>query len=58
MRVTIRWATATTRGRVPGSFTTVQEAEEAAKSFLAEYPSVTWCGIYHDTSGHVMDVTR
>jgi hypothetical protein len=59
MRVTARWADeAGKRGRVPGRFGTVYDAEEAARDFMTKYPSVVTISISHETGGWVKDLNR
>ena len=59
VRITARWAdSAGKRGRVPGKFGTVHDAEEAAKEFMTKYPSVTLIAVSHETGGWVKDIAR
>lgn len=58
MRVTGRWITeAGKRGRMPGKFATVTEAEDAARKFMAKYPTVSAVSISHETGSWITDVT-
>ena len=59
MRITMRWVGQSGKtGRAPGKFSTVHDAEIAARALLDGYPKVTQVAIYHETFGHVTDVTR
>lgn len=59
MRITARWTDeAGGRGRIPGRFGTATEAEDAARKFMAKYPTVTVVSISHETGGWLTDVNR
>ncbi|MYS37168.1 hypothetical protein K388_07428 [Streptomyces sp. KhCrAH-43] len=59
MRITARWTDSSgKRGRMPGTFSTATEAEDAARQFMAEYPTVTLVSVSHETGGWLTDVSR
>lgn len=59
MRITCRWVDeAGKNGRMPGRFATVQEAEDAARKFMAKHPTVTRVGVSHETTGTVAYLQR
>lgn len=59
MRITCRWIDETGKnGKMPGRFATVQEAEDAARKFMAKHPTITSVGVPHETTGTVARVGR
>ncbi|MEV4037674.1 hypothetical protein [Streptomyces umbrinus] len=59
MRITARWTDGVDGwGRIPGKFGTATEAEDAAREFMAKYPTVVRVSIHHETGGWLTDVSR
>jgi hypothetical protein len=59
MRVTGRWVDeAGNNGSMPGKFATAQDAEDAAREFMREHPTVVTVSIRHETGGWLTDVDR
>lgn len=59
MRITGRWTDTNGRnGRMPGRFATGDDAERAAREFMAQRPNVAMVSISHETGGWLTDVTR